>query len=112
MSSLMDIWHNILGIFNSADIITLVIMAVVAIGAGFVMQELGALLSTTVIALLVFGLVLYGKGVLLGGKNAAQLAETNWHDLLALPVQTIIVYAIPFAVVIGIVHVVRSMVMR
>lgn len=112
MSALMDVWHSISGIFTTADWITLAIMAVVAIGAGFVMQEMGAILTTTVAALVVYALAVYARAVLLGGANAAQLADKNWHGFLGLPVQTIISYAIPFAVVIGVVHAVRSAVMR
>ena len=112
MSSLMDIVHSITAIFTSADMITLAIIAVVVIAAGFVMQELGALLVTTIAALIVFGVALYARGVLLNGQNAAQLAETTWHGFLTLPLQTGSADAIPCAVLIGIVHVLRSMVFR
>lgn len=112
MSAIMDVWHSISGIFTTADWVTLAIMAIIAIGAGFVMQEMGAILTTTVIALIVYALAVYARAVFLGGANAAQLADKNWHGFLGLPVQTIIAYAIPFAVVIGVVHAVRSVVMR
>ncbi|HEV2563282.1 MAG TPA: hypothetical protein VGT78_14185 [Rhizomicrobium sp.] len=112
MSTVMDIWHSIAAIFTTADIITLVIMAVVVIAAGFVMQESGALVMTTVIALLVYCAALYGRAVLLGGKNAAELAQSDLHGFLGLPLQTVLAYAIPFAVAIAIVHTIRSTVWR
>ena len=112
MASLMDVFHNITGIFTTADWITLAIMAIVAIGAGVLMQEMGAIVTTTIIALIVFSLAVYARSVLIGGQNAAQLADKNWHGFLGLPVETLIAYAIPFAVAIGVVHVVRSMVWR
>ena len=76
------------------------------------MQEFGAIVTTTVVAMIIYAIALYARAVLMGGANAAQLADKNWHGFLGLPVQTIIAYAIPFAVVIGVVHVVRSMVWR
>ncbi|HUJ03070.1 MAG TPA: hypothetical protein VLW75_05490 [Rhizomicrobium sp.] len=108
MSSVMDVWNSITGIFTTADWITLAIMAIVAIGAGVVMQELGAIVTTTIVALIVFALAVYARAVLLGGQNAAQLADKNWHGFLGLPIETVIAYAIPFAVVIAVVHGVRS----
>ncbi len=112
MSVVMDVWNSITGIITAADWMTLAIMAVVAIGAGVIMQEFGAIVTTTVVAMVVYALALYARAVLMGGANAAQLADKNWHGFLGLPVQTIIAYAIPFAVVIGVVHAVRSMVWR
>jgi len=112
MSAVMDVWHNITGIFTAADWITLALMAVVAIGAGVIMQEFGAIVTTTIVALVVYALAVYARAVLLGGQNAAQLADKNWHGFLGLPVETLIAYAIPFAVVIGVVHAVRSAVWR
>jgi hypothetical protein len=108
MSSVMDVWNSITGIFTTADWITLAMMAVVAIGAGVIMQEFGAIVTTTIVALIVFALAVYARAVLLGGQNAAQLADKNWHGFLGLPVETVIAYAIPFAVAIAIVHAVRS----
>jgi hypothetical protein len=108
MSAVMDVWNSIFGIFTTADWITLAIMAIVAIGAGIVMQEFGAIVTTTIVALIVYAIAVYARGVLMGGQNAAQLADKNWHGFMGLPVETLISYAIPFALVIGVVHAVRS----
>ena len=50
----------------------------------------------------------------MGIKDAAgwNQTETDWHNLLSMPVQTLLAYAIAFAVVIAIVHMIRSIAMR
>lgn len=112
MSSLLDIWNTIVAIFTSTDMITLGIMAVIALAAGFVMQGLESIVTTTVVALALFGVAGYVKAVARGGENAAQLAQTQWHQFLGLPMQTVLAYAVAFAVVIGVIHVIRSLVVR
>ena len=111
MFVIMDLWHSIHGIFTSADVITLVIMAVIALGAGFAMQSMGSLITATFGALVVFGLAGFVRAVTMGGKNAATLAQTDWHSLLSLQTQVVLGYAIAFAIVIAVVHLVRSVVM-
>jgi hypothetical protein len=108
----MDVWHSINAIFASADIITLVIMALIALGAGFAMQGMGSLVTATFGALVVFGLAGYVRAVTTMKKDAMTLAQTDWHSLLGLQMQVLIGYAIAFAIVIAIVHLIRSAVMR
>jgi hypothetical protein len=112
MSVIMDIWHTVNGIVMSADMITLVIMAVVALGAGFMMQSLSAIVTTTFVALLAFALATYVRAVVAGHQNAAAFAQTDWHYFLSLQMLTLIAYALTFAVVIGIVHFARSLIQR
>jgi hypothetical protein len=112
MASLMDFWHGIISIFTSADMITLGIMIVIVLAAGFIMQGFEALATTTLVALVLFGLAGYVRAVALNGANAAELAEKQWHGFLTMPVQTVIFYAIAFAVGIGIIHTVRTLVIR
>jgi hypothetical protein len=101
------------GIVTSADIITLVIMAVIAIGAGFAMQGMGSLVTATFGALVVFAVALFVKTIATtSGSDPAALATKDWHDFMTWPVQGLIAYAILFAVAIGIVGLVRSVVMR
>ena len=111
MSELVSLWHSVAGIFTSSDVVTLIIMAVVAIGVGFAMQSMGSLITATVGALVLFGLATFVRAVI-GGKSATALAQADWHSLLALQVQVLLSYAIAFAVVIAVVHYVRSLVMR
>ena len=112
MFVVMDLWHSINSIFTSADIITLVIMAVIAIGAGFAMQSMGSLVTATFGALVVFGLAGYVRAITMGKKDASVLAQADWHSLQGLQMQVLLGYAIAFAIVIAIVHLVRSVVMR
>lgn len=112
MSLLMNLWNSIAAIYTSADLMTLGIMAVIVLAAGFVMQGLESIITTTVIALALFGVAGYVKAVAMGGQNAAQLAQTQWHLFLGLTMQTVVAYAIAFAVVIAGVNLVRSLVLR
>lgn len=111
MSALTDIWNSIHGIITSADVITLVIMGVIALAAGFTMQSLSSIVTTTFMALLAFALAGYVRAVVMG-QNAAAYAQTDWHGFLSLQMLTLLAYAITFAIVIGIVHFVRSLVFR
>jgi hypothetical protein len=111
MSEVMNLWHSITAIITSSDIVTLIIMAVVAIGAGFAMSGMGSLVTATFGALVLFGVATFVRAAI-AGKSAATLAQTDWHNLLAMQVQTLLAYAIAFAVVIAIVHTIRSIVMR
>lgn len=112
MSALTDLLNSVIAIVTSGDWITLAIIAVIAIAAGFMMQGLSSLINTTVIALVIFGLALFVRGITMGGQNAAALAESDWHALLAWNIAGLLAYAILFAVVIAVVQVVRSLVMR
>jgi hypothetical protein len=112
MSVLTDLWNTMHGIVTSADVVTLVIMAVVALGAGFMMQSLGSIVTTTFVALLAFALAGYVRAVTAGGQNAAAYAQTDWHGFLGLQMLTLLAYAVTFAIVITVVHAVRSLVLR
>ena len=111
MSELMNIWHTITGIVSSSDVVTLIIMAVIAIGAGFAMQSMGSIVTATFGALVLFGLATFVRAAI-PSKSAMALATADWHNLLAMQVQTLLAYAIGFGVVILIVSYIRSLVMR
>jgi hypothetical protein len=112
MSIIMDIWRTVHGIITSADTITLVIMAVIALGAGFMMQSLGAIITTTFVALLAFSLATYVRAVVAGHQNAAAFAQTDWHYFLGLQMLTLVAYALTFGVIIAVVHFARSLIQR
>ncbi|MBI3675719.1 MAG: hypothetical protein HY243_03785 [Proteobacteria bacterium] len=115
MSVVMDLLNSVTAIVTSGisagDWITLGLIAVIAIAAGFMMQGMGSLVNTTVVALVVFGLALFVVGITKGG-NAAALAEADWKALLAWQVHGLLAYAILFGVIIAVVQVIRSVVMR
>ena len=112
MSSLTDLWHIVLSVYGSADMITLGIMIVIVLAAGVIMQGFEAIVTTTVVALILFGLAGYVRAVALNGQNAAKLAEVQWHGFLGMTMQTLLAYAVTFAVGIAIIHLVRSLVSR
>ncbi len=111
MSALNDIWNSIHAIITSADVITLVIMGLIALAAGFTMQSMSSIVTTTFVALVAFALAGYVRAVV-GGQNAAAFAQTDWHGFLGLQMLTLLAYAITFAIVIAIVHAIRSVVLR
>jgi hypothetical protein len=112
MSAVMDIWNIIVHIVTSADMITLALMVVIALGAGFLMQEMGSILSTTIVALVAFALLVYLRAIVLQGQNASTLAQADWHAFLGLQMQIVLAYAIAFGIVIAIVSAIRSALMR
>ena len=107
MSFLMDIWHAVQGIVMSSDWITLVIMAVIALGAGFLMQSFVALPVTTAVALIAFGLAGYVRAVTLGKQNAAAFAGTDWQAFLNLQIKLLLPYFVLFLVAIAVAHALR-----
>jgi len=111
MSAVMDIWNTILHLINTSDKITLLLMVVVALAAGFLMQEVGSILSTTIVALIAFALLVYLRAIVLQGAKAGDLAQADWHAFLGLPMQLVLAYAILFGVVIAIVSTIRNTVL-
>ena len=107
MSFLMDIWHAVQGIVMSSDWITLAIIALIALGAGFLMQSFGSLPVTTIVALVAFGLAGYVRAVTLGKQNAAAFANTDWQAFLNLQMKMLLPYFVLFLVAIAVAHALR-----
>jgi len=113
MSALLDLWHSVMGIVTSGDYIALVIIAVIALALGFTMQGMGSLVTTTVSALALFAVAIFIRGVATAhGKAAGALAQTDWGNLQAVTVHTLLAYAILFAIVLAVVQIIRSIVAR
>jgi len=112
MSALTDIWHTIQGIATTADTITLVFAVVVVLAAGFAMSSFQSIISATVLSLIIFALLGYGRAVTVGGHDPAAYLTTDWHNFLAMPMLTLVAYAVLFGVLIAIVNFVRSAVSR
>ena len=110
MDSVMHLWSAIQGVVLHSDYISLGIIVVIAIAAGFLMDSMSSLLSVTVLSLIVFGIAAYAQGVLLHGQNASKYATTTLHNFEVLQMLTVLAYAITFAVLIGVVHTIRSLV--
>jgi hypothetical protein len=112
MTALLDIWHTIQGILTHADWITLVIIAVIALAGGFAIQGLNSILGATVLGLVGFVLLVYVRAVTLGKQDFTAYAHTGWHDILGVPMMMMLSYFVLFAVLIGVVHLIRSAVFR
>jgi hypothetical protein len=113
MSALMDIWHTINGIITSGDVIALVIIAIIAIAVAWFSDGLGSLISATLGALVLLAVAIFARAAIAaGGKDPIGLLQTDWHNLMAVHVQTVLAYAIIFAVLIAIVSAIRSAIGR
>ncbi|MGD0865893.1 MAG: hypothetical protein ABSA49_10085 [Rhizomicrobium sp.] len=114
MSVIMDLWHSIVGIITTSGWITLVIIAVIAIGAAFMIEGAGSLVSATVGALIVFGLAttIYTAATAKGGANWSGMPQADWAALHSVTVPILLAYAIIFAVAIGVLNFIRSIVLR
>ena len=114
MSVVMDLWHSIVGIVTTSGWITLAIMLVIAIGAAFMIEGVGSLVTATVGALVVFGLAttIYAAATAKSGANWSGMPQSDWTALHSVTVPTLLAYAIVFAVVIGVLSFIRSIVLR
>ncbi|HWA90438.1 MAG TPA: hypothetical protein VG889_10405 [Rhizomicrobium sp.] len=112
MSVFWEIWNAIHSIVTTSDMITLGIAAVVLVAAGFMMQGMESLVTTTLIALVAFALLGYVRAVTLGKQNAIAYATTDWHNFATTPGLTLLAYALIFAIGIAIIQTVRSLVLR
>jgi ABC-type transporter Mla maintaining outer membrane lipid asymmetry permease subunit MlaE len=112
MESLNHLWDAVRAVVTHSDYVSLGIIAVIAIAAGFIMDSFASLVTVTVLALVVYGIAGYVEGVALHGQNASAYATTTLHNLEVTQMLTVLAYAVTFAVLIGVVHVIRSLVLR
>ncbi len=111
MAAITDIWNAILHIIHAADTITLVLMAVAAIGAGLMAMELSSVLPTTIVALIGFFILTFLRGVLLQHMDAMTLWNADWHAFTIMPAIMLLAYGIIFGVIIAIVSTIRNTVL-
>lgn len=111
MPFLLDIWHAIHAIVTTSDLITLGIMAVIALGAGLLMHSYGSIVTTTVIALVAFALAGYARAVVTG-QNASAFAASDWQAFLSLQMRQFMPYVLIFVMGIAIAHTARTLIAR
>jgi hypothetical protein len=111
MFVITDIWNAILHIIHGADAITLALMAVAALGAGFMTMELGAVISTTIVALIGFFILTFLRAVLLQHLDASATWTADWHAFTVMPALMLLAYGIIFGVVVAVVSTIRNAVM-
>jgi hypothetical protein len=112
MVFVMDIWHAIHTIVITSDILTLVLMALIAAGAGFMMHNFSSIVTATVVALVAFALAGYVRAVMIGGQNAAAFATQDWQSFQNLHMLTLLAYTLAFAGVIAVTHLARTLITR
>jgi hypothetical protein len=110
MSPVWDFWHQIQAIVASWDIVTMTLAALVILAAGLAIRGLAALPGVTLAALIGFAAALFVKALLEGAADAGALAQTQWHDFLAMPMMVLLSYAVCFAVLIAILYAIRKLV--
>ena len=106
---MQDMWDIVMRVFGSADSVSLVIMLLVVVLFGLMLRSFGDVITLTVSALVVYGLARLGYSVYQGADPAA-LAGTAWGNLKVMPVGDLVVYFLAFAIVMGIISLIRSMV--
>jgi hypothetical protein len=107
----MDIWHAVLVIVTSGDWKMLAVMAVIALGAGYLMQSFGSVVTTTVIALIAFALVEYALAITIGKQNPSSYAAVDWKAFQELHMLTLLAYGLIFAVGIAVAHTARTLIL-
>jgi len=103
-----DIWNTLTINFGSFDGITYAIMAIIVVGAAFMMPTMTAIVTATCGALFVFGLAVFLRSVL-AAKDAPSVARADWDYALTLPLRTVLVYAAVFCFAIAIIHGLRML---
>jgi hypothetical protein len=111
MFALTDVWNTILHIVHSADTIQLVLMAVVALGAGFMMMELGSVATMTIVALIIYAVLNFLRAIVLQHADAGALLTADWKAFETMQALLLLSYAILFGVVIAVVSTVRGLVL-
>ena len=111
MFVLTDIWNAILHIIHSADVITLGLMVLAALAAGFMTMELGSIVMMTIGALIVFAILTFIRGVALQHADASALLTADWHAFETMQALTLLAYGIIFGIVIAVVSTIRNTVM-
>ncbi len=112
MSAITDLWHTIHGILTTSDWISLAAIALIAIGVAFITEGLAALVTSTFIALVAFGVVVLVRGAIGSKAGIGALVQNDWHAFMGWQVQLLLAYAIIFAVIIAVVSTIRGLLTR
>jgi disulfide bond formation protein DsbB len=108
LETVMNAVHTV---FLTGDRTTQIIMLLIALIAGLRLGGWRNLVNVTLGALVLAGLVRLGL-MAAQGTPAATLPETAWNILGDTRVSTLLIYFIAFAIVIFVVHVIRSAMAR
>jgi len=101
-------WNTLITNFGSFDGITFAIMAIIVVGAAFMMPTIAAIVTATCFSLFIFGFSLFLRDVL-ATRDAPSIAQTDLAYGLALPLRTLLIYGAAFCFSIAIVHSLRML---
>lgn len=104
---LNEMWEIVMRVFGGADTVSLVIMLFVVVTSGMLLREMGRIVQVTFWSLVVFGLLRLAYSIV-KGASAMALPTEAWGSLKAMSVGDLTVYFLAFAIVIAIVHTIRT----
>lgn len=104
---LNDMYDIVMRVFGSADTVSLIIMLLVVVLFGLMLRSFGDVITLTVSALIVYGLARLAWSVY-QGADPGSLPGTAWGNLKVMSVGDLVVYFLAFAIVMGIVSVLRG----
>ncbi len=111
MAFLMDIWNAVHAILTTSDAITLGMIVVVGLAAGFMMMGVGSIVQTALIADLALALLKYVQAVTIGKQNASAAATAYWKAFQELHMMDLLAYSLIFAALIAVSHAARSLIL-
>ncbi|HEX3431338.1 MAG TPA: hypothetical protein VHT03_10660 [Rhizomicrobium sp.] len=103
-----DILKILVTDFGGFDGFSFAMMAIILVGAAFMMPSMGAIVTATCGALFVFGFSVFFRSVL-AAKDGHAVARDDWNTALTLPLGTLVVYASVFCFAIAIIHGIRTL---
>jgi membrane-bound ClpP family serine protease len=103
-----DFWNTLATNFGGFDGFTYAIMAIIVVGAAFMMPTMSAIVTATCGALFIFGFSVLLRAVM-ASKDASTEARADWDYALTLPLRTLLVYGAVFCFAIAIVHRLRTL---
>ena len=108
MPILLDLWNSVAAVFDSFDRFTYAIMAIIVVGAGFVMPNMASIVTATFAALVTFALAVFARTAL-STQDAGTVVRAEWDNLLLLQMHTLLPYAVVFAAAIAVIHGLRAL---
>jgi membrane-bound ClpP family serine protease len=106
-SGMADVWNTLTANFGGFDGFTWTIMAIIMVGAAFMMPTMAEIVTATCGALFVFGFAVFLRSVL-AAKDAKTVARADWQYALSLELRTVLVYAAVFCFAIAMIYAVRT----
>ena len=98
-----DFWNTLATNFGGLDGISYAMLAIIVVGAAFMMPNMTAIVSATCGALFTFGFAVFLRTVI-AAKDAPAVARDNLAFGLGLPLRTVLVYSAALCFSIAVVH--------